>query len=107
MTPVTFDQYDYFATETDRQLPDDNGWGRKDRPVINVTWDDAMAYTTWLLEKTGRRYRLPSESESKYACSATTTTTGVSYPKLNAFLLAIENESTLKCLIVKTTTGVA
>jgi formylglycine-generating enzyme required for sulfatase activity len=34
---VTFDAYDRFARETGRDLPDDEGWGRGTRPVINVS----------------------------------------------------------------------
>jgi formylglycine-generating enzyme required for sulfatase activity len=54
--PVTFAEYDYFCEETrhalslheNREKPDDNGWGRDNRPVINVSWHDAVAYTEWL-----------------------------------------------------------
>jgi formylglycine-generating enzyme required for sulfatase activity len=35
---VTFDEYDSFARETNRDLPDDEGWGRGSRPVINPLW---------------------------------------------------------------------
>ena len=41
---VTFKEYDVFAVETGRKLPDDLGWGRGDRPVINVSWKDAGDY---------------------------------------------------------------
>ncbi len=44
---VTFEQYDQFATLTDRPLPDDLGWGRGSMPVTNVSWFDAIAYTEW------------------------------------------------------------
>ena len=64
---VTFDEYDAFAKATGRPLPPDNGWGRGDRPVVNVTWEDAVAYTRWLSEQTGHVYRLPSEAEWEYA----------------------------------------
>lgn len=64
---VTFKEYDRFAIDTGRRLPEDHGWGREHRPVINVSWDDAKAYAEWLSEKTGKHYRLPTESEWEYA----------------------------------------
>ena len=67
---VTFDEYDVFAKATSRELPNDNGWGRGLRPVINVSWDDAQAYAAWLSKKTGQRYRLPTEAEWEFAARA-------------------------------------
>ncbi len=67
---VTFDEYDAFAKATKRKLPEDQGWGRGRRPVINVSWDDAQACAKWLSEQTGKRYRLPSEAEWEYAARA-------------------------------------
>ena len=64
---VTFGEYDRFALATWRKLPADQGWGREDRPVINVSWEEAAAYAAWLSEETGKRYRLPSEAEWEYA----------------------------------------
>lgn len=45
----------------------DNGWGRDDRPVVGVSWNDAQQYVVWLSEKTGKEYRLLSEAEWEYA----------------------------------------
>ena len=54
--------------------PADNGWGRGNRPVINISWDNAASYVAWLSRKTGRPYRLLSETEREYVTRAGTTT---------------------------------
>ncbi len=50
---VTFNQYDAFCQATDRDKPDDEGWGRGSLPVFNVSWWDAIAFCNWLSEKEG------------------------------------------------------
>ena len=71
---VTFEEYDRFTAATGRKRADDEGWGRGRRPVINVSWRDAVAYVEWLSARTGKRYRLPSEAEWEYAVRAGTET---------------------------------
>lgn len=71
---TTFDQWALCVAEGGcrNYQPDDAGWGRGERPVINVSFEDASAYARWLSAKTGYYYHLPSEAEWEYAARAGT-----------------------------------
>ncbi|WP_428608429.1 formylglycine-generating enzyme family protein [Sedimenticola sp.] len=71
--PVTFEMFDIFCEEVRRTRPPDEGWGRDQRPVINVRYWSAVDYCHWLSKRTGANIRLPTEAEWEYACRAGTT----------------------------------
>ena len=73
---VTFEEWDACVAEGGCRgyRPDDEGWGRGRRPVVNVSWEEAKAYVEWLSEKTGKEYRLLSEAEWEYMARAGTGT---------------------------------
>jgi formylglycine-generating enzyme required for sulfatase activity len=58
--PVPKDQVPYWND------PRNHGGGTPDSdayPVLGVNWDSATAYCRWVSEKTGKKYRLPTEAE--------------------------------------------
>ena len=72
---VTFREWDTcVAAGGCRYRPSDQGWGREDRPVLTILWDDAKEYVWWLSKITGKTYRLLSEAEYEYVARAGTTT---------------------------------
>jgi formylglycine-generating enzyme required for sulfatase activity len=72
---VTFKEWDQcVAAGGCKFSPSDQGWGRGDRPVTNVSWDDAQEFIGWLTKTTGKPYRLPTESEWEYSARGGSTT---------------------------------
>jgi len=73
---IMFDEWDACVADGGCKgyKPVDQGWGRGKRPVINVSWDDVQSYVAWINRKSGKSYRLLSESEREYVTRAGTTT---------------------------------
>jgi len=69
---VTFAQWDACLADGGCRAykPFDHGWGRSSHPVVNISFEDAQSYVAWLSQKTGKTYRLPSETEWEYAARA-------------------------------------
>ncbi|NEX11333.1 MAG: hypothetical protein C1942_01300 [Prosthecochloris sp.] len=69
---VTVGEYLEFTEEV--KINYDGGTEGDRYPLVNVSWNDAVAYCRWLSEKRGELFRLPTEAEWEYACRGGTTT---------------------------------
>lgn len=76
--PATTQRGDAFEGRDPQYSWQNPGFAQDDQhPVLNVTWNDAMALAHWLSEREGVTYRLPTEAEWEYACRAGS---GTRYP---------------------------
>ena len=64
---MTFDEWNACVRDKGCAAVKDEGWGQGRRPVIHVNYEQAVGYTEWLSDKTGKKYRLLSEAEWEYA----------------------------------------
>jgi len=76
---VTYDQFDLFCDATGRMKPNDNGWGRGNKPVTNVSWNDAADFCKWVTSQTGKTIRLPTEAEWEFAAKGGILSNGFLY----------------------------
>ncbi len=62
--PITFEEYDFFCEDRGiSDKPNDYNWGRKERPAIDVSWNNAVEYCNWLSSKDNKNYRLLTSEE--------------------------------------------
>ncbi|MDW8230832.1 MAG: SUMF1/EgtB/PvdO family nonheme iron enzyme [Saprospiraceae bacterium] len=82
-TPTTWHQFGIFCLETGFKVPYDQGWGRGNRPLMNVSWEDAQQFCYWLSRKRGQHFRLPTEAEWEYAARGGRLSKGYRYSGSN------------------------
>jgi hypothetical protein len=87
-TPITWSDWEkYIEANPDENIPNnDSGFGRGDRPVINVSYNDVQKYIKWLNEVTGETYALPTSEQWEHAARGGVDTTFYTGDSINVGL---------------------
>jgi formylglycine-generating enzyme len=85
---LTFEEYELYSSEKVISPPYDEGWGKGKRPIINVSWTDAVEYCNWRSEK---EHLIPYYM-SKTRVKGNANSAYVPNPKANGYRLPTEAE---------------
>jgi sulfatase modifying factor 1 len=97
-TETTVLQWKTYCKATGKQMPkSQSGEWMDNHPITSVSWEEAAAYCLWLSQKTGKQYRLPTETEWEFAARGGNQSKGFTYSgghSIDSTSWCIENSNT-------------